>query len=526
MSEPPRAMIHDPFVSDLRAYRSRLAASTGGATPGAGLSRRRFLRHLSVGTAAGVALTLPGGPGVVDAVAEPRRRGRASPQRVLVLGAGLAGLAAAWELEDAGHEVTVLEARMRPGGRVQTLRSFADGLHAEAGAVAFSESYTEANRYIDALGLERVPWQVPQLRALYHLRGRRFSAGQDAPPDWPYELTAEERGLGPFGLVQRYLLETLPAGATEPGAWSRPPLAELDGMTLGEYLRRQGASEGAIALIRDTQWFGASVDRSSALSSVVSDMALFMSGLPYVLAGGNDRLPRAMAERLSGRIHYGVEVTGVRQDDAGVEVVARRGGRPESYAGDRAVVTMPATVLRDIAFSPALPSAKRAAIHGVPYLDATRTYLQVGRGFWHDEGVSGSAATDLPIGGITRYPISELGGPGERSVLESYVGGPRADRLAALSESEIIEHTLTHMEKVHPRIREFFEGGVVKAWSEDPYALGHVAFPGPGDVGRYLAALQEPTGRLHFAGEHTSIFRSTMEGALRSGIRAAAEISA
>lgn len=518
-------MIHDRFLSDLRAYHDEPGSSAGSALDG-GVTRRRFLRHLSVGTAAGVALTLTGGPGVVGAAAEPARRTRAaSPQRVLVLGAGLAGLAAAWELEAAGHDVTVLEARMRPGGRVHTLRApFADGLHAEAGGVAFSESYREANRYIDALGLERVPWQVPQLAALYHLGGRRFTATPDSPPDWPYELTPQERGLGPFGLVQRYLLETLPTGATEPGAWRRAPLAELDAITLGEYMRRQGASSGAIAMVRDTQWFGGGVDAASALSAVVSDLAMFMGGMPFVLKGGNDRLPRAMADRLSTRIRYGVEVTGIRQADAGVEVDAVRGHRAESYRGDRVVVTIPATVLRDIEFTPALPAAKRRAIHGIPYLDATRTFLQVGRGFWYDEGVAGSAATDLPIGAITRYPISDPGGPEKRSILESYVGGPRADRLAALSEDEIVEHTLRHMERVHPRIREFYEGGVVKAWSEDPYALGHVAYPGPGDVDRYLAALQEPVGRLHFAGEHTSIFRSTMEGALRSGIRTAAEI--
>ena len=65
----------------------------------------------------------------------------------------------------------------------------------------------------------------------------------------------------------------------------------------------------------------------------------------------------------------------------------------------------------------------------------------------------------------------------------------------------------------------------MKAWSADPYALGHVSFPGPGDVLAYLSLLQQPHGRIHFAGEPTSILRSTMEGALRSGVRAAAEVN-
>jgi monoamine oxidase len=80
------------------------------------------------------------------------------------------------------------------------------------------------------------------------------------------------------------------------------------------------------------------------------------------------------------------------------------------------------------------------------------------------------------------------------------------------------------MEKVHPKINDHFTKGHIKAWSEDPYALGGPSWPGPGDVTAYMKDLQSPEGKVHFAGEHTTILRSTMEGALRSGLRAAKEI--
>ena len=490
--------------------------------PGSGLSRRRFVRQLSLGTVAvGAGLHALRRP----SSATPLSRTRAQPKSVLVLGAGLAGLAAAWELTAAGHEVTVLEARMRPGGRVHTLREpFAGDLHAEAGGVAFFWTYTECIRYIEALGLEQVPLSLPELAPLYHLRGRRFAAAADGSTDWPYPLTAEERGLGPMGLIQRYIVDTLPEGLTEPGAWQREALAELDTMTLGEYMRSQGASAGAVALIRDTQWFGPAVSNGSALSSLTADFGLYGGGFPFVIAGGNDLLTRGMADRVSGRIRYGVRVTGIRATDAGVEVSAMRGDRAERYTGDRVVSTLPATVLQGVRIEPAMPADQAAAVAGITYMPAARTFIQVGEGFWREEGVTGSAATDLPISNITRWPLTPVHGLEGRWVLESYVSGATARRAGAMEEPELIEHTLRHMESVHPRIAEFYEGGLVVDWGSDPYALGHVSWPEPGDVTRYLAALRKPHGRIHFAGEHTSIYRSTMEGAVRSGIRAAMEV--
>ena len=488
---------------------------------GDGIPRRRFLRQVSMGAGAvGAGLHLPLPLSAGPAPIEGRTR---EPKSVLVLGAGLAGLAAAWELDEAGHDVTVLEARSRAGGRVRTLREpFADDLFAEAGAVAFSRTYTQANRYIDELGLERAAWDRPDLPSLYHLKGRRFSGGGQV--DWPYDLTAEEAKLGPFGLLKKYVFGTMPSEVSEPESWSQAPLADLDDITLGEYMRSHGASEGALGVIRDTQFFGRSVENGSALSSLVADFGLFMGGQPFVLAGGNDRLTTEMASRLGRTVRYGVEVTGLRDTGQGVEVTAMRGDRPETYEADRAICTLPLGVLRGIDIEPRMPSEQRAAVTSVPYITATRTFLQVDRAFWYDEGVTGAASTDLPVGTVDRHPWSDAAGPGERAVLEAYATGSRASRQAARSESELVEYVLNEMEKVHPGIGEHFEGATVKAWSRDPYAQGHVSWPEPGDVTTHLAALQSPHGRIHFAGEHTSVLRSTMEGALRSGIRAANEV--
>ena len=327
-----------------------------------------------------------------------------------------------------------------------------------------------------------------------------------------------------MGILKQYVFGTMPAEVSEPGAWSEPPLADLDGMTLGAYMRSQGASAGAVDLIRDTQWFGNAVENGSALSSLLADFGLFMGGAPFVLPDGNDRLPSAMAGRLGREIRYGAEVTGIRDTGSGVEVTATRGGRAESYEADRAVCTLPLGVLRGVDVEPRMPGEKRAAISEVPYITATRTYLQVDRAFWYDEGVRGAAATDLAIGRVSRHPPADTAGPDQRAILEAYAVGPEATRQAERSDSELVEYVLGELEKVHPEIREHVEGATVKAWSRDPYALGHVSWPGAGDVTAHLDALKSAHGRIHFAGEHTSVLRSTMEGALRSGIRAANEV--
>ena len=480
------------------------------------ISRKLFVQQLGLG-ALGTGILFPGMLSAQEFITSKTEE----PKNILVLGAGLAGLGAAWELRKAGHKVTVLEARDRPGGRVSTIREpFADGLYAEEGAAGYSSSYTHALKFIDEFGLEKLPWPMPENAVTYHLNGKSFTVGPNETVEWPFDLTPEEHKMGPMGMVVKYILKTLPTEISDPKSWDEPPLIKMDQLSLAEYLKQQGASDGAVELFKNTMWFAAKPEETSGLSMAVSDAGLFMGGTPFTLKGGNDQLPREMAKRLNENIRYNAVVDKVKDSNSEVVVSATVNGDKQEFQADEVIVTFPLKVLEKITFEPALPPEKLSAIRDIPVMNINRTYLQVDQPFWRKKDLSGVAYTDLDVRAVN--PIVNSENPDSNpAILESMVAGPFATEIEEFSDEKIKKMMKDSITKVYPDFTGHFQRAHVKGWSKDPYALGGPSWPAPGDVSAHLENLQAPHGNIHFAGEHTSILRSTMEGALRSGVRAA-----
>jgi len=356
-----------------------------------------------------------------------------------------------------------------------------------------------------------------------------FPISGAAPVDWPVELTDEERAMGLGGMRQTYGMGAVPeiGNPLEPD-WPSTELRKYDDMSFADYLASRGASPAAISLLRldVLDLYGQGIESMSALA-FLRDWAArpFMEagGPGGVIPGGTDRFPEAFAGRLADRIRYGTEALRLEQDDAGVRVVCRRGGGRETIEGDRLVCTLPFSVLRTLEFSPALPDDKRKAIDTLPYSTITRVYVQVDERFWEDEGLNGSAYSD---GAVPRVLTHPMGRRTERAVLEAHTGKATGSRLAAMTEDERLDFALQHLETVHPGTRAHAEGGTSWAWTEDPYARGGYSSFAPGMIFEFLPVIARPEGRIHFAGEHTSRLSASMDGALESGARAAAEVDA
>lgn len=443
------------------------------------------------------------------------RRGK--PRRILVLGAGLAGLVAADELVAAGHDVTVFEAQLRPGGRVFTWREpFADGLHAEAGAGRIPDTHDVTLHYVKRFGLSLDPFYPKRGGRVVLFGGKRQVLKAGADPDLaqvPLPFSPEERKLGLSGIDEKYLGPYLKdVGDIQAPSWPPEKLRALDALTIEDLLKRGGASPAAVAYL--SQGF----EDDGALD-FLRDSASHHTKELYKIHGGNDQLPKAFAQAHKERIRYGTRVVAIHQREDGVEVVVLFGGETETHAAERVVVALPFSILRAIPISPRLPADKQAAIDHLRYGDVTRVSLQTRRRFWTDEGLSGFAEIDRPM--EIWSPTHDQ--PGPRGILVAYTYEVLARRLGALAESERQRFVADLLEDVFPGLKSQLEGGVSVVWQDQPFARGAYALYGKGEMLSLSPIVARAEGRLHFAGEHASPYPGWMQGALVSGLRAARE---
>ena len=447
---------------------------------------------------------------------------RESSKEVLVLGAGLAGLAAAYELHKAGFDVTVMEARTHPGGRVRTYRDpFSDGLYAEMGAEYVDALDEYDHRYCKEFGLKVL---TAKLYDAIFVRGKKFSMkGFKANREsLPFEGTVPGVLFGQEAQYTKKLLAKIQDPAKLPAE-----LLKMDNLSVAELLLREGAPDDVISLYKYLN-----ATESTARPEEMSALTMLRGHLQHSdfseqqdegrILGGNDQLPKAFARTLADRVVYNRAVRKIAPGKDGSEVTFEENGKVRSVSTPWLLIAIPFKVLREIEITPAFSAGKMKCIHELSYGHVMKIAMQYMIRFWDQSGSLGQRVfTDTRLRRIYHMSVDQ---PRPRGILMSFTSGEDAEFLGKLTEKERLTIALDEVTKVWPEAPTFFEGGITKYWNEDPWIKGSYSFTGVGQDVEFLELARQPEGRVFFAGEHTSPFRASMNGAIESGVRAAEEV--
>jgi monoamine oxidase len=445
-------------------------------------------------------------------------------KRVIIIGAGMAGLVAGYELARAGHDPLILEAQNRVGGRVYTLRKFAPGLYAEAGAMRIPRVHDLTLGYCEHFGLDLRPFLMGNPKGLVHVGGRRMTAEHAGltPDDLGFAVADHERGRSAFDLWEEATKELRAMLEADPVAGWAHIVREYDSYTLREFLELKGFSEGAIEMYGVMNFVEAGIN-NAVTEEFREDFGKAYEDMQEIV-GGSDNLPNAFYREIPDRIRFGAEVHAIDQDTDSVTVHFKTESGRYSVSGDYAIVTLPFSVLRQVEVMTPFSREKQRAIRQLNYSASTKVLFQVRERIWEtDDGIYGGATvTDLPIRRMnypTPDPTTSRG-----ILLASYTWDQDAARWGAMDEETRLEEALDDVAKIHPRIRDVYEVGASHAWYDDRYANGAFALFEAGQQTQLQADIVKPEGRIHFAGEHCSLYHAWIQGALESGLLAARAI--
>jgi monoamine oxidase len=462
---------------------------------------------------------------------------------VLILGAGMAGMCAAYELRKAGYQVKILEYNNRPGGRNWSL--YGGDTYTELGGA------TQTVQFDQGLYINPGPWRIPhhhyalldyckllniQLEPFLQINYNTYLHSANAFGGKPQRFKAVEADF------QGYVAEML-AKATHQNKLAQPVTKE-DREILLEALRGWGALDERYEyakglLSSERRGYLSDPAGGTTADPVLSDpipmQDLLKSGLWGFLSvsrifdyqptifqpvGGMGVIGKAFGRELGPIIQYNAKVTEITQNDQGVTVAyqdSQQGGAVQTASAQWCICTIPASILSQIPINVGAPL--KSAIDAIPYEASVKVGLQFKRRFWEqDEAIYGGISfTDLPISMIA-YPNTRYQDSGPGVLLGGYMFGPEAYQMTALSPAERVRKAVEWGSQIHPQYRTEYQNGVAVGWHRVPWTLGCFGSWTDETRARHYKNLCAIDGRIVLAGEHVSHLGGWQEGALLSAL--------
>jgi len=472
------------------------------------ITRRQFV----IGTAAAAALAS-------CRTAVPSNGGRDAD--VIVVGAGIAGLTAAYRLQRAGLNVRVYDGQNRIGGRMLSLRNhFPGGQVAELGGELIDTNHSAIRNLASELGIELddLSTDDPKLTGdVWYFDGAKRSERDVVDAFTPIAMRIES-DLARIGDAE-ITWQTKSSAASE-----------LDRMTIAQWLDGAGVS-GWFRKLLDvgfTTEYGLEIDRQSALNLLMliqpkpEPFRIYgESDERFHVRGGNDRIPTALATSLGDRIELNAMLQRIRRRaDGQLECTFDRGASALTAAAPQVIVSIPFTMLRSVAIEIDLPERKRRAIAQLGYGTNAKLMIGFSERTWRTRyGSNGSTLTDLPF--QLTWETSRLQ-PGASGVLTNFTGGTYGAQLNAGDAHMRAGETAAQLDRIFPGLAAHRGKEARMHWPTQPFVRASYASYLPGQWTTIRGVEGEPAGNLHFAGEHCSLeSQGFMNGGCETGERAA-----